>query len=112
MVDFVIIEPNLLSDSPQRCYKLPFAATEALCTDIEHIKKLIFPSSQNDEEVDYRILNKLFTFLTIPGGHRLSMSTSTLNHTLGGYFNKIVSFWLIKETQKMLEFIINQRHIV
>ena len=35
-----------------------------------------------------------------------------LNQTLGGYFNKIVSFWLIKETEKMLNYIIKQRGIV
>jgi hypothetical protein len=35
-----------------------------------------------------------------------------MNHTLGGYFNKIVSFWLIKEPQKMLEFVISQRSIL
>jgi hypothetical protein len=24
MMDFVTIEPNLLTDTPKRCYKLPF----------------------------------------------------------------------------------------
>jgi hypothetical protein len=24
IMDFVVMEPNLLTDSPQRCYKLPF----------------------------------------------------------------------------------------
>lgn len=35
-----------------------------------------------------------------------------MNHTLGGYFNKVVSFWLIKETEKVLDFIIKQRNII
>lgn len=40
MVDFVTQEPQF-SDSPQRCFKLPFVATEALCTDNEHIQNAV-----------------------------------------------------------------------
>ena len=76
----------MLSDSPERCFKIPFAATEALCTDVEHIKNSIFKD-------DYAIMTKLFTFITDNFGG----GGNTINHTLGGYFNKIVSFWLIKE---------------
>lgn len=83
------MEPNVMTDSPSRCYKIPFAATEALCTDVDHIKESIF-----DSENKYDILNKLFTFITEHGNNN---GGTTINHTLGGYFNKIVSFWLIKE---------------
>jgi hypothetical protein len=38
-------------------------------------------------------MSKLFTFIT----DNFNSGASTINHTLGGYFNKIVSFWLIKE---------------
>lgn len=86
MIDFIITEPNVLVDSPERCYKIPFAATEALCTDVEHIKSSIFSE-------DYAIMSKLFTFIT----DNFNSGATTINHTLGGYFNKIVSFWLIKE---------------
>jgi hypothetical protein len=47
--------------------------------------------------------------LFVSGG---SSSQLSINQTLGGYFNKIVSFWLIKETQKILEFLIEQREII
>jgi hypothetical protein len=89
---------------------LPFQATEAFCTDVEHIKKALFPDVP---ESDYRLLQKLFSFITNPHlPSTRSAASNTLNHTLGGYFNKIVSFWLIKETRKMLEFLINQRFII
>jgi hypothetical protein len=32
-----------------------------------------------------------------------------LNSTLGGYLNKIVSFWLIRETQNILHYIIKNK---
>jgi len=38
-------------------------------------------------------MSKLFTFIT----DNFNSGSNTINHTLGGYFNKIVSFWLIKE---------------
>jgi hypothetical protein len=112
MMDFVTIEPNLLTVTPQRCYKLPFQATETFCTDNDHIKKALFP---DEPEPDYRLLSRLFSFITsphMPVHATRSAASNTLNHTLGGYFNKIVSFWLIKETRKMLEFLMNQRFIV
>jgi hypothetical protein len=35
-----------------------------------------------------------------------------LNHTLGGYFNKIISFWLIKETQGLLSYVVREKNII
>ena len=81
---------------------MPFAATEALCTDVDHIKNSIFSDN-------YAILEKLFTFIT---GNNFVHGGTTINHTLGGYFNKIVSFWLIKEPQRMLDFVMSQRQII
>jgi hypothetical protein len=81
---------------------MPFAATEALCTDVDHIKNSIFSDN-------HAILEKLFTFIT---GNNFVQGGTTINHTLGGYFNKIVSFWLIKEPQRMLDFVMSQRQII
>lgn len=44
MIDFLIIEPSF-SDSPVRCYKLPFVVTEALISDSKHIHTLVFTPS-------------------------------------------------------------------
>ena len=56
MVDYIVEEPNVLTDSLQRCYKLPFIATETLCTDIEHIKAALYEG----------VLDRLFTLVTYP----------------------------------------------
>ena len=78
--------------------------------DIDHIKEALFPADPSEGN---RILDKLFSFVTLPiqqtssnGSGTINFIPTQINHTLGGYFNKIVSFWLIKETQKMLEYII------
>lgn len=63
MVDYIIIEPNILLDSHQRCYKLPFVAAEAFCMDIDHIKEALFPADPSEGN---RILDKLFSFVTLP----------------------------------------------
>ena len=55
MIDYIIIEPSF-SDSPARCFKLPFVVTEALIADSEHIKNIIFGG-------DERILDKLFSYI-------------------------------------------------
>jgi len=56
MIDYIIIEPSF-SDSPIRCFKLPFVVTEALISDCDHIKKLIF----NKENTI--VLDKLFSYI-------------------------------------------------
>ena len=35
-----------------------------------------------------------------------------MNATLGGYFNKVVSFWLMKAPEAMLTFIAEQNNFV
>ncbi|CDW80337.1 UNKNOWN [Stylonychia lemnae] len=100
MVDFIIIEPGF-SDSPARCFKLPFVVTEAFICDNDHIKRLIF-NTENTE-----ILDKLFSFIRTP-----SNNGRRLNPTLGGYLNKIVSFWLIRDSELILRYIIKNISII
>jgi hypothetical protein len=92
MIDYVIQEPSF-SASPTRCFKLPFVVTEALISGSSHLMGLIFGENP-------QILVKLFSFIH---GEKQPL----LNPTLGGFFNKIVSFFLLKETDKTLSFIIN-----
>lgn len=89
MIDYIIIEPTF-SDSPVRCFKLPFVVTDALISDSKHITDIIF----NNQNGDTRILDKLFSYIHRAAGQ----DDDYLNPTLGGYLNKIVSFWLIKDT--------------
>ena len=35
-----------------------------------------------------------------------------LNPTLGGYLNKILSFWLIKQPERFLQFVIDKRNFI
>ena len=104
MVDYIVEEPNVLTDSLNRCYKLPFIATEALCTDIEHIRAAVFEG----------VLDRLFTLVTYPEQQKSGRLTmpSSINQTLAGYFNKIVSFWLIKEPERLLDKVINSKEII
>jgi hypothetical protein len=81
MVKLVVTEPTFNS-SPARCFKLPFVATQALCVDTPFIAAAVMD--------DERVLNALFEFINLP-------EEVQLNSTLCGYFNKILSFWLIKK---------------
>jgi|LauGreDrversion4_2_1035121.scaffolds.fasta_scaffold161342_1 hypothetical protein len=107
MVEYIVEEPNVLTDSLSRCYKLPFVATEALCTDIEHVRSSLFEESGN------RVFERLFSIVTSPEQQsKALLPPSCINQTLAGYFNKIVSFWLIKEPAKVLSFVIGKKDII
>ena len=67
-------------------------ACQALCVDSEHIKREMFEDENHD------MLNALFSFVTVP-------EEEQLNSTLCGYFNKIISYWLIMKPQQMIRFI-------
>lgn len=91
MVDYLIIEPHF-SDSPQRCFKLPFVVADAFISDSRHITNIVF--NYKNGSGNSRVLDKLFSYIVqVPAN-----SNKKLNPTLGGYLNKVVSFWLIKET--------------
>ena len=91
VVEMVIKEPRF-NDSPERCFRYPFVATEALCVDNEHIIKSLF------EDPDCKLLHKLMSFVKVD-------EDTQLNSTLCGYFNKILSFWIIKKPNEMIKFI-------
>lgn len=82
LIKLVTKEPDF-NDMPTRCFTLPFIATEAVCINSQHLFKFLF------EDEDYALLNALMEFVDVP-------EEKQLNSTLCGYFNKIISFWLIK----------------
>ena len=82
----VVIEEPRFNDSPSRCFKLPFIATQAFCVDSNHMMSSLF------EDPDKKLLGTLFSFIHLP-------EEVQLNSTLCGYFNKILSFWLLKKPQ-------------
>jgi hypothetical protein len=49
------------------------------------------------EDSDFKVLGQLFTFVEVP-------EEIQLNSTLCGYFNKIISFWLIKKPELMIDY--------
>lgn len=91
MVHIITKEPEF-NDMPARCFTLPFVATECLCADSPHLRKLIF------EDDGYRIFLALFSFVDVP-------EEIQLNSTLCGYFNKVVSYWLIKHPNRVIKFL-------
>jgi hypothetical protein len=50
------------------------------------------------EDPEYKILNALMDFVAVP-------EELQLNSTLCGYFNKILSFWLIKRPGQMIKYL-------
>ena len=59
MVDLIITEPSF-NDSSQRCFKLPYVATQAFCINNEDMVKMLFEDPQNE------LLNALFKFVEVP----------------------------------------------
>jgi hypothetical protein len=51
------------------------------------------------------MLSKLMKFATVP-------EEVQLNSTLCGYFNKVLSFWLIKKPGKITEFLNKNSHLM
>lgn len=90
MVSFIIEEPSFNS-SAERSYKLPYIASQALCVDTPHLVKIV---SEDDQ---YTIFTSLMQFITVP-------EEVQLNSTLCGYFNKVLSFWLIKKPAELMDF--------
>ncbi len=90
MVRLVIEEPTF-KDSSSRCFKLPFVAQEALMISNDHVIDALF------EDEKWELMSTLFSFVRVP-------EETQLNSTLCGYFNKILSFWILKKPEKMVEF--------
>lgn len=90
MVTLIIEEPSF-SSSAERTFKLPYVASQALCVDTPHIYKLVC------EDPEFKVFFQLMQFIAVP-------EENQLNSTLCGYFNKVLSFWLIKKPGKLVEF--------
>jgi len=88
----LVTEEPAFNDNPSRCFKLPFVATQVLCVENVHNSQMIF-----DDE-DFTILKELMKFINVK-------EEVQLNSTLCGYFNKILSFWLIKKPNQMIRYI-------
>lgn len=57
------------------------------------------------------LLDKLISFYEQPDPH-IKKKVRYLNPTLGGYLNKILSFWLIKRPEKFLNFVTCKKDFV
>ena len=91
MIRMVTKEPEF-NDIPTRCFTLPFVATECFCSDIPHLNQVIF------EDKECRVMNEFFSFVSVP-------EEQQLNSTLCGYFNKIISYWLIKHPNEVIDYL-------
>lgn len=101
MIDYLIEEPGF-DDSADRCFKLPFIACEVFTFENAPVKRALFNDEDIDEEAKdnqrpqyFEVWDKIFSFFKLV--ERGANSTGEgLNVTLGGYINKVVSYWLIK----------------
>ena len=90
----IIVEEPKFNDSPSRCFTLPFVVTEAFSTESKHISELLFPSDEKDRDV----LDTLMLFVSVDDEYQL-------NSTLAGYFNKIISFMLIRHPNAIIRYL-------
>ena len=98
LVKLISIEPPFNANA-QRCFKLPFVAQQALCVESEFITEQVVG------DPEHVVLNQLMQFISVP-------EEVQLNSTLCGYFNKILSFWIIKKPGQIVEFFNrNQRYL-
>ena len=57
------------------------------------------------------LLDKLISFYEQPDPH-LKQKVRYLNPTLGGYLNRVLSFWLIKRPEQFLRYVIRKKDFV
>lgn len=101
MIDYLIDEPGF-DDSAVRCFKLPFIACEVFTFENTPVKRALFNEDDIDEEPKdnqkpryFEVWDKIFSFFKIVQ-RGVESTEEDLNVTLGGYVNKVVSYWLIK----------------
>ena len=92
MIKIAIEEPRF-TDSPSRCFNLPYVVAEAFCIESKHIFNIVFP-----QNVNHDVLEALMRFVEVS-------DELSLNPTLCGYFNKIISFFLIKAPNQMVDYL-------
>jgi len=60
----------------------------------------------SEDVKEMHVFDKLLNFFNVPGPFQ-SKKGITLNQTLGGYINKILSFWLMKEPEILLAYLVH-----
>ena len=115
MTDLVTQDP-LYVDSPERCFKLPILACETLTLNIKGISDIILGKSaeasiSSAAGQKFPILDKLVSYFIAPDP-RSKPDSKRLNPTLGGYVNRILSFWLIKRPEEFLAYIVKKRDLI
>lgn len=127
IADYVIQEPKF-SDSPHRCFQLPYLACEVFTTDCSAVTAVLFNEVtpnladigynlkqlemvQFEKQSKYVLMDKFVSFYEQPDPH-LKHQVRFLNPTLGGYLNKIFSFWLIKRPETFLKYVIAKKDFV
>jgi hypothetical protein len=120
MADYLIVEPKP-EDNPDRCFKLPFIACEFFTSEVNAVTRHLFckaprePGERIDSlELSFKaklpIFDKLISFF---GSTDEDVALKkNLNQTLGGYINKVMSFWLIKRTEEFLSYLCVQKNFV
>ena len=116
MADLVIQEPKF-SDNASRCFQLPFIACETLTTDVQVVSDGMLggrseeESKQQSQQVQQPLLDRLVSFFLAPDP-QMKADSKYLNPTLGGYLNKILSFWLMKRPEDFIVHIIKKRDLI
>ena len=103
MIDFLIVEPGF-DDDAQRCFQLPQLACECFTSEQMGIFVCHLFDEQEIQSGKLEVFDKLFSFFEAPDPS-LKKDSRQLNPTLGGFINKIISFWLIKAPQIVLKYI-------
>lgn len=116
MVEYVTTEPKF-SSNPARCFQLPLLACESLTTDVKMISDSILGSPDEEKQIaesqesHLPLLDKIVSFFIAPNP-RLKPGSKHLNATLGGYLNRILTFWLMKRPDAFLAYIVKKRDLI
>ena len=86
LIEMITVEPSL-ADDYKRCFTYPFVVSQMLTLDCKYVFEKVMGKDR-----DYAPLLKVFEYF-FKGGS---------NPTLGGYVNRVISFFLLKRPLDVL----------
>lgn len=105
VVNYITQEPKF-DDSHKRCFILPKIACECFCDiRIQCFVDHLFTFKDGK----LTILDKMLEFYNLPCPHLTGKGSKRLNQTLGGYLHKILSYWLMKKPNIILNYLLEPK---
>lgn len=104
IVDFLIIEPSF-DDDANRCFLLPQLACECFSSEqMELFVNHLFDANELRAGKSLQVIDKLLSYF-LAADPTYNKTAKHLNSTLGGYINKIISYWLKQKPEIILSYL-------